>query len=233
MNGPGTFLFLGPTGHGMPRELLDVEGMTVLPPARRGAVAALLDTGGPPGEIVIVDGRFGDVLAVGHREILAALDAGWTVWGVSSMGAIRAAELHDHGMKGFGVVYRRFVEQMIPDDQVAVLHGPAPEYRPFSEALIDLGSFLEHLAGAELLRPAHARKVQHALAGRWFAERTVSALTALCGEVAGPDAVQPIRKELPKLPDLRLKSADLRAFLMLPGRRQNRGNASGQGDRTR
>ncbi|MFA1540774.1 TfuA-like protein [Actinomadura monticuli] len=215
----GTYVFLGSTGHGMSRDLFGGPGLTVLPPARRGDIAALLDgPARPPGEIVIVDGRFGDVLAVGHREIIAALRAGWTVWGLSSMGAIRAAELRDHGMRGFGRVYRSFAERMIPDDEVAVLHGPAPEYRPLSEALIDLRPFLGHLAGVGVLQPAHAREIADVLAAAWFAERTVNALAVLCGEIAGPETVPLLRAELRSLPKYRLKSADLRAFFATRGR---------------
>lgn len=224
-------MFVGPTAHGLPRSLLAAPGTTVLPPARRGDVAALTDAvpadtaladaaladaalaDAAPGEIVIVDGRFGDVLAVGHREILAALGAGWTVWGLASTGAIRAAELRDHGMKGFGEVYRRFAELMVPDDEVAVLHGPAPDYRPFTEALVDLRSFLAHLAGAGIVSRAQSEKVADALANLWFAERTTGALLELCGEAAGPAAVPRVREELRELPRHRRKSADLRAFL--------------------
>ncbi|MFC4055657.1 TfuA-like protein [Actinomadura syzygii] len=213
-----TYVFLGPTGHGVPRSLLDPPETTIRPPARRGDVAALLAaSSGPPGEIVVVDGRFGDVLAVGHREILAALAAGWTVWGLASMGAIRAAELRDHGMKGFGTVYRRFVEDMPPDDEVAVLHGPGPDYRPLSEALVDLRAFLDHLVDARILPPDPAREVEAALAGRWFGERTLRAFVDLCGEAAGPEVSRSVRRELPALPRYRLKSADLRAFFAAEG----------------
>ncbi|WP_425300876.1 TfuA-like protein, partial [Nocardia wallacei] len=33
-------------------------------------------------------------------EIREALEAGWSVWGLSSMGAIRAAEMRLLGMRG-------------------------------------------------------------------------------------------------------------------------------------
>ncbi|MFB4309579.1 TfuA-like protein [Actinomadura sp. GTD37] len=187
--------------------------MVVLPPVRRGDVAALIEgTNAEPGDLVIVDGRFGDVLAVGHREILAALDAGWRVWGLASMGAIRAAELSSHGMRGFGVVYRRFADQMIPDDEVAVLHGPAPDYRPLSEAMIDLRSFLGHLAGRGILQPQQADEVAALLASRWFGERTTAVLVELCGQVAGPHVMPGVREALQSLARHRVKSADLLGF---------------------
>ena len=43
--------------------------------------------------IGIIDGIFFDRAAVGHREIISALNAGVKVIGGSSMGALRASEL--------------------------------------------------------------------------------------------------------------------------------------------
>jgi len=210
---PVGYTFLGPTAHGFARDRFQGPRMVVLPPVQRGDVAALVTgTKGPPGDLVIVDGRFGDVLAVGHREILAALDAGWQVWGLASMGAIRAAELSSHGMRGSGVVYRCFADRMIPDDEVAVLHGPEPEYRPLSESMIDLRSFLTHLAARGILRPQQADEVAALLAGRWFGERTTTALVDLCGQVAGPSVMPGVRDALQALPRHRVKSADLLRF---------------------
>lgn len=212
-----TSMFLGPTGYGLPRRLFEEAAITVLPPVRRGDVAALVSgttrASGEPGILAIVDGRFGDVLAVGHREILAALDAGWQVWGLASMGAIRGAELRHLGMKGFGLVYQIYVARMIPDDEVAVLHGPAPDYRPLSEALIDLRAFLDHLVDARVVRRSQAHEIGARLAHRWFAERTATAFVALCGEVAGPGVLPEIHHELRSLPRYGLKRADLLRFL--------------------
>src|SRR5919197_253142 len=48
--------------------------------------------------IGLVDGIFGNVPAVWHKEILYALDRGCVVCGSSSIGALRAAELYAYGM---------------------------------------------------------------------------------------------------------------------------------------
>ena len=60
------------------------------------------------GNIVIVDGIFQQVIAVGHAEIREALEKGIDILGMSSMGAIRAYEMRDLGMKGYGKVYDWF-----------------------------------------------------------------------------------------------------------------------------
>ena len=97
------------------------------PPVRRLDVAKLTATERRPGTLVIVDGLFHDTLAVGHAEIREAMRRGWRVWGLSSMGAIRAREMAPLGMKGFGRVFERFeAEADFQDDEVALLHEPRP-----------------------------------------------------------------------------------------------------------
>src|SRR5438094_645965 len=90
------FLFAGPTlaRARAIRPELDLGGVHELPPAQRGDVPRLVREHATPGVIAIVDGKFHQVLAVGHMEIRNAIAAGWTVWGMSSLGAIRAREMH-------------------------------------------------------------------------------------------------------------------------------------------
>ena len=58
--------------------------------------------------MIICDGVFESQPAVSHAELCRALDGGWAVWGVSSIGAIRAFEMRAEGMRGFGYVYKQF-----------------------------------------------------------------------------------------------------------------------------
>ncbi len=75
--------------------------------------------------IGIVDGIFFDRAAVGHREIIAAMDAGIKVVGGASMGALRASELDSHGMIGVGKIYGWYRDGVIEsDDEVAVSTNP-------------------------------------------------------------------------------------------------------------
>jgi TfuA protein len=55
--------------------------------------------------VVIVDGVFQQVLSVSPGEVLDALRFGIKVYGASSMGAMRAAELESLGMIGVGKVF--------------------------------------------------------------------------------------------------------------------------------
>lgn len=77
-----------------------------------------------PKIIVIIDGNFGHVGSAWHKEIMLALSHKITVFGVASMGALRAAELDDFGMKGHGEIYHFYkIGQINGDDEVAIIHA--------------------------------------------------------------------------------------------------------------
>src|ERR1043165_3840307 len=83
-----------------------VAGVEWRPPVRQGDLyrAAL----SRPALIGVIDGTFELVPTVWHKEILWAMAHGIHVYGAASIGALRAAELCDFGMKGIGEVYRQF-----------------------------------------------------------------------------------------------------------------------------
>jgi len=134
-------VFLGPS---LPldqaRKQLDA---IYLPPVAQGEVAALV-ANQRPRVIGIIDGYFEGVAPVWHKEILLALSAGIHVVGGSSMGALRAAELHSMGMVGVGEVFAWYRDGIIDaDDEVALRHAPAEHgYRPLSEALVNIRATL-------------------------------------------------------------------------------------------
>lgn len=140
-------VFLGPS---LPRAeaqaLLDAE---YLPPVSEGDVYRAALRG--PRAIGIIDGYFEVVPAVWHKEILYALSRGIHVFGASSMGALRAAELHAFGMDGIGWIFEAFRDGLLEDDdEVAVMHGPAElGYPNLSEAMVNIRRTLAaaHTAG--------------------------------------------------------------------------------------
>lgn len=204
--------YVGPTGYGIPSRAYGTA--TLQPPAQRGSIKNLTNAcNEPPGTIVLVDGRFGDVLAVGHKELLAAIDNGWQVWGLGSMGALRAAELAPYGMHGWGEVYDYLRGSPVPDDEVAVLHGPAPEYRPITEALVDLKRFLRHLVDDQVLIAEHAYEIVSRLANTWFGDRSLAALVDACHRAAGADSARAVSGYLTDYHRYRAKARDLKTFL--------------------
>ncbi len=92
------------------------------PPVRCGDLISLLRLS--PKKIIIIDGFYETVPAAWHKEILLAMEFGVAVWGAASIGALRAAELYQFGMQGFGQIYHDFKTGILSDDdEVAVLHG--------------------------------------------------------------------------------------------------------------
>jgi hypothetical protein len=138
-------VFLGPTLS--PADAAAVLPARYLPPASQGDVyRAVLEL--RPRAIGIVDGYFQWVPSVWHKEILWAMREGVHLFGAASMGALRAAELADFGMRGVGRIfeaYRRGTlgdsggEPFEDDDEVAVVHGPAESgYIAVSEAMVNI-----------------------------------------------------------------------------------------------
>jgi TfuA protein len=119
------------------------------PPVRRFQLEKFVQKGYKV--IGIIDGIFFDRAAVGHREILSALDAGVKVVGGASMGALRASELDVHGMIGVGKVYEWYRDGVIEsDDEVAVSTNP-DTFEPISVPLVNIRETLKDAFASGLL----------------------------------------------------------------------------------
>lgn len=205
-------LFVGPTAFGLPANVFADAGVRPLPPVRRDDVARLVKAA-EPGVMIICDGVFGTVPAVSHGELCEAVDAGWQVWGVSSLGAIRAYELRHEGMRGFGGVYAMFERyDDFADDEMCLLHAPEPPYFPVTEPLVNIRHALEK-RGAELgVEAVSARLVIDALRALWFGDRSPERILSVLrheGRMAAADAQQ----LMAWLTSHRLKSLDLAQLL--------------------
>jgi hypothetical protein len=116
----------------------------LLPPVRLGDVCAAVLDGFDV--IVIIDGFFEQVPTVWHKEILWALSKGCAVYGASSMGALRAAELAPFGMCGVGTIFERFLDGTYnDDDEVTIVHAADDDlgYRPLSVAMATIREAIE------------------------------------------------------------------------------------------
>jgi hypothetical protein len=132
-----TYVFLGPTLPVAEAQAILADAV-YLPPVSMGDVFALAAKG--PRRIALIDGLFERTPAVWHKEILYALAQGVRVLGSSSMGALRAAELHRYGMEGVGRIFEAYRDGVLEDDdEVALVHAPAEfGWRPLSEAMVNL-----------------------------------------------------------------------------------------------
>jgi hypothetical protein len=129
----------------------------------------------------IVDGFFHQRASVRHKEILASLAAGVRVLGAASMGALRAAEMDRYGMEGIGSVYAAYrAGQIVADDEVALLHGPAESgYPAFSQPLVNLRATLAAAAEHGVLEEKHRDQLISLLAAMPYPRRTYRILTEL------------------------------------------------------
>lgn len=157
MRAGGTIVFLGPS-------LPAAEARARLPDAELAPPVAVLDVARllrrrRPARLAIVDGYFERMAAVWHKELLLALELGVEVWGAASMGALRAAELDGHGMRGVGAIYQAYRRgRLTSDAEVAVAHLPAEGgYLAMSVPLVNVRAQVARARTARVLDAASAR----------------------------------------------------------------------------
>lgn len=165
-----TIVFVGPT---LPADEATrlLPRATIAGPVAIGDVLAIALERRRPQRLAIVDGYFERMAAVWHKEILFALERGIEMWGASSMGALRAAELAPYGMIGAGGIYQAFARgELIADDEVAVAHLPAEYgYRAVSDALVNLR---DGIAKAPMLGARTRAALVELARARFYRERT-------------------------------------------------------------
>lgn len=180
-------VFLGPTlpAAEVGRYLSEVE---ILPPVQAGSVRTALHDGFR--QIGIIDGYFEQVPTVWHKEILFALSEGACVYGSSSMGALRAAELHTLGMIGVGAIFEAYRDGELEDeDEVAVVHAPAEQgFAELSTAMANLRFGLGRARTQRVIPPEVEARLLTLAKGWYYAERSWKALLheATRRELASP-----------------------------------------------
>ncbi|CAO3438253.1 TfuA-like protein [Azospirillum endophyticum] len=182
----GVYVFLGPT---LPREDAALElDATYLPPVAQGDVLRLCAE--KPDAIGIIDGFFESVPSVWHKEILYAIHAGIPVFGASSMGALRAAELYPFGMIGVGAIFEAFRDgRLEDDDEVAVIHGPAElGYTALSEAMVNIRRTLSDAVADRVLAAETALRVESIAKELPYRERGYGRMLRLSEDIGLPTA---------------------------------------------
>jgi hypothetical protein len=156
------------------------------PPAAHGDLLAL--DPGPSDGVLIVDGVYRHRPPIRHKEILALLRRGVTVAGASSMGALRAAELDQLGMIGYGQVYRWLSSGRLSSDaEVALTHGDADDgFRPYTIPLVSIRFGAGWLVRRSQLTAAEADAAVQLASDIHFSHRSERQL-AEAGREAGLD----------------------------------------------
>jgi hypothetical protein len=158
-----------------PHALPLLSGLEWRPPARWGDFERVVHQRADA--IALIDGTFETNLSVWHREILLALDNGIDVYGAASIGALRAVELADQGMRGIGKVYEAFLTGTLEDDdEVAVLHGPAEvDFLPVTDAMVNIRATLDVAVSRAILKSRTAALLADAAKVLFFKNRTFEA----------------------------------------------------------
>ncbi len=162
-----TVVFLGPT---LAREdaerVLDAD---YLPPICRGDLDRLTEHVRFVG---IVDGEFFQSLSVSPKEVVKLLRRGVTVFGASSMGALRAAETWKLGTIGVGQIFTMFRDGILDaDDEVALIYE-RDTYRKLSEPLVNLRAALEMAAAAGVIGAQEQNDLLLKMKSLYFPERS-------------------------------------------------------------
>jgi hypothetical protein len=176
-----TCVFAGPSTAGQA-----LDGFQLRPPATRGAVIEAVRSGFT--RIAFIDGAIDHRDQVPLRELRLVLAIPEVqLFGAASMGAIRAVQLANYGMRGAGRVYRLFRHGVLTDsDEVFLLHAPAAlRYRPLTLPLVNIRYTLRAMRRGGELTAGEARALAAYMRDvPWFDRDTrsvVAAVFAICG----------------------------------------------------
>jgi TfuA protein len=162
--------------------------LTVHPPVARYDLVKLLNDDQADSRVLIIDGEFGQSLAVSVTEIRTFLRAGRYVAGASSMGALRAVECRTLGMRAHGWVAARYADGTInADDEVALLFDPET-LEPVTIPLVNIRWLVGQLAADATLDAAGSETVFAAAAAVHYRERTPDALANAVRRANNPAA---------------------------------------------
>lgn len=178
-------VFLGPS---LPyTEAKKILAADYFPPASRGDIYRIMASG--VRTIVLIDGIFHSTRSVWQREILDAIGEGIELLGASSMGALRAAELHAFGMVGHGTIFEWYKNGLIEgDDEVALCHGPEElEFCALSEPLVNIRRTLQNAVANLCLTDDQARQLLDYSKRAYYPERSYSHLLTCPALESWPD----------------------------------------------
>ena len=151
------------------------EGSEILnadyrPPVKRGDILNAINDF--PDIIGIIDGVFHQNPAVGHKEILEAINKGITVVGGGSMGALRASELDSLGMIGVGYVYNEYANGNIESDDDVAITFDSHTGDPISEALVNIDYKLNEAVANNIISNVEKNEIISLAKSIYYPNRT-------------------------------------------------------------
>jgi len=129
------------------------------------------------------------------------------------MGALRAAEMKNLGVLGFGFVYRYFsLFEGARDDEVALFFFPISPFEPCTEPLINTKYVLKRIVKLGRLTRHDYRTITDKLSNIWYGRRTNELVKELILELSNNEEICEEYQRL--INELRIKNLDLQSFLM-------------------
>jgi hypothetical protein len=170
-------------------EIEAANKVNIRPPAKRGDLDGL--SGGTV--VAIVDGELSEE-ALPVDEICRALHRGVKISGAASVGALRAHETRNEGMKGTGWVYNAYCAGRITGpNEIAVLYDPV-SYSPHTIPLVNVRFCLERLSGEHAITDREAACAMTALKDMEIRERRwqpiVRRLSSVFGRVRAKELLR-------------------------------------------
>jgi len=162
-------VFVGPT-----LTIAEVTGVLdadCRPPVSQGDIYRAARSG--PDMIGIIDGYFDGVPSVWHKEIQWVMSQGIQIFGSASMGALRAAELHEFGMQGVGRIFEDYRSgRLEDDDEVAIIHAPADMgFKALSVPMVSVRATLESAVAEEVMPQAVSSEICKHAKALYYADR--------------------------------------------------------------
>jgi hypothetical protein len=180
--------FLGPS---LPRgvALRLLPDLILLPPARRGDLAAALDAH-HLASVLIADGLLPAAERVARSEVQGALECGVRVVGAAGLGGLLAAELASLGMEGVGLVFDGYRRGVLTDEsEVALAYGDAADgFRAVTWPMVNVRATLSTLAERGELSSAESGAVLAAAYSVGPESRTGDAVGERLGAAGWPQA---------------------------------------------
>jgi TfuA protein len=179
-----TAVFVGPSIRSDHRP--NLPHIEFVPPIRRGDLSAFTNFD----VVVILDGEFNQSLSVSPKEILRAVNGGQRIIGASSMGALRASELHAFGMRGVGWVFERFAQSPVRrDDDVAMTYDPFT-MAPVTVPMVNVIYWMELAVSGALISARESRAVVSAARKIFFADRSEKKFLNMLDRILGANRVR-------------------------------------------
>ncbi|CRL98305.1 TfuA-like protein [Pseudomonas sp. 8 R 14] len=182
------YVFLGPSLN--KQKASSILDAVYLPPAKQADILSLVRNN-KPHSIVLIDGEFGQSLSVWHKEILYALDQGVKVYGASSMGALRAAELEKFGMHGIGKIFEDYRSgAILADDEVALTYLPSElAFSCVTIPMVNIRSTLDRAQSLGLISSRVSTELKKILHSVFFADRDLKVIVEILNNEGLPTAL--------------------------------------------